>query len=118
MFRPNEPVAMLEDSIDNAADSIEIENISAATDLLRRMLLELQGLEVNNARLHLAMSNAGYAIRQRLDMLSGITESLKLAQPPVRARALSQRAKALIRQLSGDLEEISLEAEHDFESIT
>ena len=117
MFRPNEPLTMLEESTNNA-DSTEIENISAATDLLRRTLLELQRLEVNDARLHLAMSNAGYAIRQRLDMLSGITESLKLAQPPVRARALGQRAKALIRQLAGDLDEISLEAEHDFESIT
>jgi hypothetical protein len=108
---------MLEESTNNA-DSTEIENISAATDLLRRMFLELQGLEVNNARLHLEMSNAGYAIRQRLDMLSGITESLKLAQAPQRARALSQRAQALIRQLAGDLEQISLEAEHDFEWIT
>jgi hypothetical protein len=117
MFRPNEPVTMLEESTHNA-DRTEIENIRAATDLLRRNLLELQSLEVNNARLHLAMSNAGYAIRQRLDMLSGITESLKLAQSPVRARALSQRARALIRQLAGDLEEISLEAEQDFEGIT
>jgi hypothetical protein len=117
MFRPNEPVTMLKESTNNA-DSTETENISAATDLLRRTLLELQRLEVHNARLHLAMSNAGYAIRQRLDMLSGITESLKLAQPPVRARTLGQRAKALIRQLAGDLEEISLEAEHDLESIT
>jgi hypothetical protein len=116
-YRPNEPVTMLEESTHNA-DRTDIESISAATDLLRRNLLELQSLEVNNARLHLAMSNAGYAIRQRLDMLSGITELLKLAQAPVRARALSQRARALIRQLAGDLEEISLEAEQDFEGIT
>jgi|SRR5271156_267870 len=107
---------MLEESTNNA-DSPEIENISAAADLLRRMLLELQGLEVTNARLHFAMSNAGHAIRQRLDMLSGITESLKLAQAPLRARELSQRAKALIYQLSGELEQISVEAEHDFEWI-
>jgi hypothetical protein len=116
-YRPNEPVTMLEESTHNA-DRTDIESISAATDLLRRNLLELQSLEVNNARLHLARSNAGYAIRQRLDMLSGITELLKLAQAPVRARALSQRARALIRQLAGDLEEISLEAEQDFEGIT
>jgi hypothetical protein len=116
IFRPNERVIMLEESTNNA-DHTEIENISAATDVLRRMLLELQGLEVDNARLHLAMSNAGHAIRQRLDMLSGITELLKLAQAPLRARALSQRAKALIHQLAGELEQISLEAEHDFEWI-
>jgi hypothetical protein len=116
IFRLNEPVAMLEESINNT-DNTEIENISAATDLLRRMLLELQGLAVNNARLHLAMSNAGHAIRQRLDMLSGITELLKLAEAPLRARALSHRAKALIRQLAGELEQVSFDAEHDFEWI-
>jgi hypothetical protein len=107
---------MLQESTSNA-DNTEIENISAAADLLRRMLLELQELEVNNARLHLAMSNGGHAIRQRLDMLSGITELLKLAHVPLRARELSQRAKALIRQLGGELEQIALQAEHDFEWI-
>jgi hypothetical protein len=64
------------------------------------------------------MSNAGYAIRQRLDMLSGITELLKADQAPPRARELSQRAKTLIRQLSGELERLALDAEHDFEWIT
>ena len=108
---------MLEESTNNA-DNTEIENISVAADLLRRMLVELQGLEVNNARLHFAMSNTVHVIRQRLDMLSGITESLKADRAPLRARELSQRAKALIRQLAGELERLALEAEHDFEWIS
>ncbi len=107
---------MLQESI-NKADDTEIADISAATELLRRMLLELQELEVNNARVHLALSNAGHAIRQRLDMLSGITELLKLAETSPRARALSRRAKALIRQLAGELEQISFAADHEFEWI-
>jgi hypothetical protein len=108
---------MLEESTSKAHNT-EIENINVAADLVRRMLVELQSLEVNNARLHFAMSNTGYAIRQRLDMLSGITELLKADQAPPRARELSQRAKTLIRQLSGELERLALDAEHDFEWIT
>jgi hypothetical protein len=114
---PNETATMLEESTNNA-DNIEIENISVTTDLLRRMLVELQGLEVNNARLHFAMSNTVHVIRQRLDMLSGITELLKADQAPSSARELTQRAKALILQLAGKLEQLALEAEHEFEWIT
>jgi ubiquinone biosynthesis protein COQ9 len=108
---------MLEEST-RFANNTEIESINAAADLLRRMLLELQGLEVNNARLHFAMSNTGHAIRRRLDMLTGITELLKPAQAPQRARELIQRAKALIRQLADELDQLALEAAHDFEGIT
>jgi ubiquinone biosynthesis protein COQ9 len=108
---------MLEEST-NPANNAEIENINVAADLLRRVLSELQILEVHNARLHFAMSDTGHAIRQRLDMLSGITESLKAAQAPLRACELIQRAKTLIVQLSGELEQLALKADHDFEWIT
>ena len=59
---------MLEEST-NDADGTEIENIDVTARLLRRMLGELQSLEVDNARLHFAMSNTRHAIRQRLDPL-------------------------------------------------
>jgi hypothetical protein len=108
---------MLEESTNNV-HNMEIEKINVAADLMRRMLVELQSLEVDNARLHFAMSNSRYAIRQRLDMLSGVTELLKADHAPLRANELSRRAKALIRQLSGELEKLALEAEHDFEWIT
>lgn len=108
---------MLEESTNNA-NNAEIEKMNVAADLMRRMLVELQSLEVDNARLHFAMSNSRYAIRQRLDMLSGITELLKADHAPPRADELSRRAKTLIRQLSGELEKLALETEHDFEWIT
>ncbi|HTB30058.1 MAG TPA: hypothetical protein VK715_13975 [Steroidobacteraceae bacterium] len=108
---------MLEESPNNA-HNMEIEKINVAADLMRRMLVELQSLEVDNARLHFAMSNSGYSIRQRLDMLSGITELLKADHAPLRGNELSRRAKVLIRQLSGELEKLALETELDFEWIT
>ena len=108
---------MLEESTNNANNK-EIEKINVAAVLMRRMLVELQSLELDNARLHFAMSTSRYAIRQRLDMLSGITELLKADHAPLRANELSRRAKALIRQLSDELEQLALKAEHDFEWIT
>jgi hypothetical protein len=96
----------------------EIANINVAADLLRRMLLQLQDLEVNNARLHFAVCDSGHAIEQRLNMLSGIAELLKEPQTPLRTRELSHRAKKLIFQLSSELEQLALIAEHEFESIS
>jgi hypothetical protein len=93
----------------------EIGNIAIATDLLRRMLQELQDLKVNNARLHFAMSNGEHSMVQRLDMLSGIAELLRESHPPLRTRELCQRAKKLIFQLAGELERLALKAEHEFE---
>jgi hypothetical protein len=104
--------AMLEESNDDAIDT-QIDNIDAAADILRRMLAELQGLEVNCARLHFAMSNSGHAIRQELDMLSGIAELLKSGQAPLRTRELSRRGKTLIAHLAAQLEHLSLQTEDD-----
>ena len=108
---------MLEECTDSA-DNTEIEHIEVAADLLRQMLLELNDLEVKNARVHFAMSNSGHAIRQRLDMLSGMIELLKANREPLRARELNRRARALIRQLADELEQLALDAEHDFDWIT
>jgi hypothetical protein len=51
-------------------------------------------------------------------MLSGIAELLKEPQTPLRTRELSHRAKKLIFQLSSELEQLALIAEHEFESIS
>jgi hypothetical protein len=107
---------MFKESADGGSDA-EIGDISVAADLLRRMLLELQDLEVDNARLHFAMSNTGHAIRQRLDMLSGIAELLKEPHATLHEPELCRRAKRLIAQLTGELEQLALEAEHEFEWI-
>lgn len=103
---------MLEELTDDAIDT-QIDNIEVAADILRRMLLELQGLEVNCARLHFAMSHSGHAIRQQLDMLSGIAELLKSGQAPLRTRELHQRAKKLILHLATELEQLSLQTEQE-----
>ena len=63
------------------------------------------------------MSNTRHGIRQRLDMLSGIAEFLKESHAPPHERELCRRAKKLIAQLTGDLEELALEGEHEFEWI-
>jgi hypothetical protein len=88
---------MLEE-LTNDAINTQIDNIDVAADILRRMLVELQSLDIDCARLHFAMSNSGHAVRQQLDMLSGIAELLKSGQAPLRTRELSQRAKTLIHR--------------------
>lgn len=96
----------------------EIENIKIAADLLQRMLSELKDLAVSNSRLHFAMPNSGHAIRQRLDMLTGMIELLESTQEPRRARELGQRARALVGQLASEFELLALQAEHDFDWST
>jgi hypothetical protein len=108
---------MLEEST-NDANNTEIEYNEVAAHRLRRMFLDLKDLAVNNARVHFAMFNSGQAIRQRLDMLSGILELREAAQEPLCARELDRRAQALVRQLAGELETLALQAEHDFDWIT
>jgi hypothetical protein len=104
--------SMLEELTNDASDT-QIGHIDVAADILRRMLAELQGLKVNCARLHFAMSGSGHAIRQQLDMLSGIAELLKSGQAPLRTRELGQRAKMLISHLAAELEHLSLQTEQD-----
>jgi hypothetical protein len=108
----------MQNALTNHASSIDIDNINVAGDILRRMLTELEELAIDNGRLHFAISNSGHALRQRLHMLSGITELLKVPQAPLRAQELNQRAKLLIFHLAGELEQLSLQAEHDFEWST
>jgi hypothetical protein len=78
-------------------------------------LTELEELAIDNARLHFAISSSRHAIRQRLHMLSGITELLKVPQASRRAEELNRKAKALIFNLAGELEQLSVQTEHDFE---
>jgi hypothetical protein len=112
---------MLEETVaeELTGDTIDtqIDNIDVAADILRRMSVELQGLEVHCARLHFAMSTSGHAIRQRLDMLSGIAELLKSGEAPLRTQELSQRATTrLILHLATELEQLSLESERDLKT--
>ncbi len=103
---------MLEESTNDPIRT-QIDHIEAAANILRGMLVELQNLEVNCARLHFAMCHSGHAIRQQLDMLSGIAELLKSGRAPLRTQELGQRATTLISHLAAELEQISLQTEHD-----
>lgn len=94
----------------------QTDNIAAAADILRRMLAELEGLEVHCARLHFAMSHGRHAIRQRVNVLSGIAELLKSGEAPLRTRELCQRAQTLISHLARELEQLSLQTEDDLET--
>jgi hypothetical protein len=99
----------------NSGASDEIANIIAGVGLLRQVFVELQELALNNSRLHFAMRDRRYAIGQRLDMLSGIAESLKTAAFPFQMSDLSRRAKALIVQLAAELEPLACDVEHDYD---
>ena len=105
---------MLQEFTNDGVDT-QIEDIDIASKLLRRMLTELQDLEVKCARLHFAMSKSGHAIRQELDLLSGIAGLLKSGQAPLRAQELGQLAKMLISHLAAELEELSLQSELDLQ---
>jgi hypothetical protein len=101
------------DAMNNDSLNTQIDNIALAADLLRRMFIEIQALEVDCSRLHFAMSSSGAAIRQRLDMLSGIAETLKSGFAPLRTNELCQRARRLIVRLAGELEQLSSETEDE-----
>jgi hypothetical protein len=96
-------------------ESDEIANIIVAVELLRQVFMELKELALNNSRLHFAMRDRRYAIGQRLDLLSGIADSLKAAVIPLQTRELSRRAKALIVQLASELEPLAREVDAEFE---
>jgi hypothetical protein len=99
----------------NSGASDEIANIIVAVELLRQVFVELKELALDNSRLHFAMRDRHYAIGQRLDLLSGIADSLKAAVIPLQIRELSRRAKALIVQLASELEPLAREVDAEFE---
>lgn len=94
----------------NDAHEAEIDYICIASDLLRRMMSELQATVANNSRLSLAMSTAGHDLRQRLHTLLGTIELLTVAESPARAPDLARSAKAKIVRLANELEELALHA--------
>lgn len=97
------------------SDSIDtqIENIYVAADILRRMLAELESLEGACTALNVAMCIGGHAIRQQLRVLSGIADALKSGEERLRNHELCQRAKLLISRIASELEQLSLQTEHD-----
>jgi signal transduction histidine kinase len=92
----------------------DIDYISVASDLLTKMISELQSLELDNRRLTLAMATAGHDLRQRLHALCATVELLTSSQDRVARAELCQRAKSLIFRLASELEQLALQAERDY----
>lgn len=101
----------------SAATDVEINYICVASNLLQTMMSELKCLEANNERLTLAMASAGHDLRQRLHTLLFIIDALNAADDPVQAAELTGRAKAVIYRLAGELEQLALQADHDYKHV-
>lgn len=101
----------------SAATDVEIHYICVASNLLQKMMSDLKCLEANNERLTLAMASAGHDLRQRLHTLLFIIDALNAADDPVQAAELTGRAKAVIYRLAGELEQLALQADHDYKHV-
>jgi hypothetical protein len=95
----------------NSRAASQIVYICIAADLLRQMMMELQRAELNNARLEPAIAAARQDIRQRLDLLLAIIESLVAAENPTRATYLGRRAKLMICRLAGEIEQLAIQTQ-------
>jgi len=93
--------------------SAEIDYICIATDLLARLMSDLQSLEANNAALTLAMATAGHDLRQGLQALVATLDLIARTDDTGRAVELIQRAKALIFRQARELEQLVVQANHD-----
>jgi hypothetical protein len=91
----------------------DIDYICIATDLLTKMMSELQSLEFSSWRLTLAMATAAHDLRQWLHTLAETVELLTSTQDAVRSAELSRRAISLIYQLAEELEQLAYQAERD-----
>jgi hypothetical protein len=105
---------MLEEAV-HGTDSMELENLRSAADLLRNGLAELRTLAINNARLSYSLAATGASQRQLLDMLTGTIELLAVARDTERAHSLRQRARALTARLVAEMDVLARVAHYDFE---
>jgi hypothetical protein len=103
------------DEVAPGADSLEIENLRTAADLLRDALAELRTLAIDNARLSYSFSASKGSHRQLLDTLTGTIELLAMARDAERALSLKLRARRLTTQLVAEVDLLSRIAHYDFE---
>jgi signal transduction histidine kinase len=99
--------------LEQTSESAEIDYICIATDLLGKLMSELQCLQANNATLTLAMATAGHELRQRLQMLVATIDLIARTDDRRRAGDLIQRAKALIVRQAEGLEQLVVQANRD-----
>jgi signal transduction histidine kinase len=101
----------------SAATDVEIHYICIASNLLQKTMSELKCLDANNERLTLAMASTGHDLRQRLHTLLCLVDALNATDDPVHSAELTVRVKALIYRLAADLEQLALQADHDYRHV-
>ena len=89
----------------------EVDYVCVSTDLLTKMMSELQSSQVHNRWLTLALATTGHDLRSRLQTLMGTVELLSASRDALRTADLSRRAKLLIHRLAQELEHLAYQAE-------
>ena len=89
-------------------------DICAATDLLRRMMSELHSLRAAATSPALAMAIDAHELREQLHELFETVRVLTGEAEPRQAEELSHKALDLIKQLAEELEYLVREAERDY----
>jgi hypothetical protein len=92
----------------------QIENIGIAADLLRRLMWQLQCLQINNSRLALVIATAGHELGEPLHALQEMVALLGAVNEPCIEEELSDKAVALIHRLAGELGPLAYAAEVDY----
>jgi hypothetical protein len=96
-----------------AAQRFEVPYICLAADLLGAMIQELRCLEASHGHLAQSMA-ASHGVQKRLRSLLGIIELLKVTRVADLSVELIARAKVLILELAGALEELASQAERNY----
>jgi signal transduction histidine kinase len=89
----------------------EVDYVCVSTNLMTKMMSELQSLRVHNQWLTLGLATAGHDLRGRLQTLMGTIELLSVSRDALRTADLSRRAKSMILRLAQELEQLAYQAE-------
>jgi signal transduction histidine kinase len=95
----------------NSPPFTDVDYICISTNLLTKMMSELQSLRVHNQWLTLSLATAGHDLRGRLQTLIGTVELLSASRDALRTADLGRRAKSLIHRLAQELEHLAYQAE-------
>jgi two-component system, sensor histidine kinase len=93
----------------------EVDYVCVSTNLLTKIMSELQSLQIHNQWLTLASATTGHDLRGRLQTLMGTVDLLSVSRDTLRIADLSRRAKLLIHRLAQELENLAYQAEQPAE---
>jgi hypothetical protein len=94
----------------------QVEYIRIAADLLDQLFSEIRTLAIDHPEFARALSNRSSDARARLQTLNGIVSLLVRGEPST-AGQLTRRATALISGLSATIDELTLTALGDYDSL-